>query len=185
MGFVFDRILFFLYGLSIAVLSAVFIVLTFDVISISQVEDALYTLHTSRLLQIIALFIALIFILISLRLVYRSIRSNPGLPRTVDQRNEIGDVKISLDTIENLALKAASQVRSLQNVKARIHLEDQGLEIEIKAYVDGQDSIPERTEEAQRTIKQYLEDITGIPVAKVSVFIANIASQQPMKSRVE
>ncbi|MNN79526.1 hypothetical protein D3C81_1961790 [compost metagenome] len=52
--------------------------------------------------------------------------------------------------------------------------------------VDGESSIPALTEEMQSAVKQHIEEITGIPVASVSVFIANIVQSAPtFKSRVE
>jgi uncharacterized alkaline shock family protein YloU len=52
--------------------------------------------------------------------------------------------------------------------------------------VDGDHSIPELTEEMQSGVKRYVEDITGIPVASVTVFVANIVQTSPtFKSRVE
>lgn len=185
MRYIIDRIILLLYSLSIAVIACLWIAFLLDGITIEQVESTFTMLKENRLEQLIAIAVSLLFLVASFYLIYRAIRTEAGKPRTVDQRTEIGDVRISLETIENLALKAASQVHSLQNTRARIHLDDRGLEIELKAFVDGEESIPERTEEAQRTIRQHLEDITGIPVAKVSIYIANIVAKQPIKSRVE
>jgi len=55
----------------------------------------------------------------------------------------------------------------------------------IRAAVDGESSIPELSEEMQRLVKGHVEEITGIPVANVSVFIANLIQAHTFKSRVE
>jgi uncharacterized alkaline shock family protein YloU len=117
---------------------------------------------------------------------YISIRSaTPSVP-SIDQRTEFGDVRISLDTIENLALKAASRSRGVRDLKARIQVDNAGLSIELRCIVDGEASIPATTEEIQSNVKAHIEDITGIPVATVSVYVANVTqSAHAFKSRVE
>ncbi|MNJ03652.1 hypothetical protein D3C73_1640630 [compost metagenome] len=71
-------------------------------------------------------------------------------------------------------------------MKARVKVDQAGLEIEIRTVVDGETSIPAITEEVQSSIKSYIEEITGIPVARVSVYVANVVQSAPaFKSRVE
>ena len=41
------------------------------------------------------------------------------------------------------------------------------------------------TEDIQRSVKDHVEDIAGIPVAAVSVFVANVIPSPTFKSRVE
>jgi uncharacterized alkaline shock family protein YloU len=37
----------------------------------------------------------------------------------------------------------------------------------------------------QRGVKEHVEDITGIPVASVTVYVANVVQSQSFKPRVE
>jgi uncharacterized alkaline shock family protein YloU len=61
-----------------------------------------------------------------------------------------------------------------------------GLDIELRTVVDGEGSIPVLTEEIQSAVKMHLEEITGIPVSGVSVYVANVAyNANTFKSRVE
>jgi uncharacterized alkaline shock family protein YloU len=124
--------------------------------------------------------------LISIRLLIVSLPRGNAVVPSIDQRTEYGDIRISVETVENLALKAARRTRGVKDLKARVKVSPAGLEIIIRAIVDGESSIPEITEEMQTGIKKHIEDITGIPVAVVSVFIANIQQSSPtFKSRVE
>jgi uncharacterized alkaline shock family protein YloU len=83
-------------------------------------------------------------------------------------------------------LKAAGRTKGAKDLRARVRVNQSGLEITIRTIVDGESSIPELTEEMQSTVKSYIEDITGIPVASVTVFVANIVQSAPtFKSRVE
>ncbi len=76
-------------------------------------------------------------------------------------------------------------MKGVHDLKARINVGQAGLNIVIRAVVDGDVSIPDITEEVQKTVKGHLEETTGIPVADVSVFVANIVHHQTFKSRVE
>ncbi|MNP28601.1 hypothetical protein D3C76_1215750 [compost metagenome] len=55
----------------------------------------------------------------------------------------------------------------------------------VRALVDGETAIPALTEEVQKQVHDYVEDITGIPVSYVSVYIANLVHSPVIKSRVE
>jgi uncharacterized alkaline shock family protein YloU len=129
--------------------------------------------------------VSAVLLLISLRLLYVSLRRSGGAAASIDQRTDFGDIRISLETVENLALKAASRQRGVQDLRARIRVTDAGIDISIRAVVDGDSPIPALSEEMQRTVREYVEEITGIPVANVAVFIANIARTQTFRNRVE
>ena len=70
-------------------------------------------------------------------------------------------------------------------MRARIRISESGIDITLRAIADGESSIPTLTEEMQRAVKSHVEEITGIPVAKVSVYVANIIQTANFKSRVE
>ncbi|AWB45095.1 alkaline shock response membrane anchor protein AmaP [Paenibacillus sp. CAA11] len=179
MAKILDRLLLFIYSLSIGVISAGTILLLSDALP--------YTLDMKleRNLWITVIVVAAILFVLSLRFFYVSVRRSRNSLPSIDQRTEFGDIQISVETIENLAYKAASRVRGVREVKTRIRMSDAGLEISIRALVDGETSIPPLTEEVQKQVHDHVEEITGIPVAYVSVYIANLVQSPTMKSRVE
>lgn len=129
--------------------------------------------------------VSAILFLISIRFFYISIRRDRRSLTSIDQRTEYGDIQISTETIENLSYKAASRVRGIREVKTRIRITEAGLDIMVRAMVDGDSSIPALTEEVQKQVHDHVEEITGIPVSYVSVYIANLVQSPVMKSRVE
>jgi len=183
---VLDKILLFLYSLIILAVSIAFLGAAAGVISedhaLDFVREELYGGWGVRTAVII---VSAVMLLISLRFLYVALRRGGGAAQSIDQRTEIGDIRISLETVENLALKAASRHRGVQDLRARIRVTDAGLEISIRAVVDGDSPIPALTEEMQRSVRDHVEQITGIPVANVAVFVANIARSQTFKNRVE
>jgi uncharacterized alkaline shock family protein YloU len=183
---VIDRLL--LFVLSVAVIIACCTVLfcalgwiPFEKVGVFA-HNVYYDLNTALTFISITVVVGLI----SIRLLVVSLPRGNAVVPSIDQRTEYGDIRISIETVENLSLKAARRARGVKDLKARVKVSQAGLEIIIRAIVDGETSIPELTEEMQTGIKKHIEDITGIPVAVVTVFIANIQQSSPtFKSRVE
>jgi uncharacterized alkaline shock family protein YloU len=186
MGKMFDRLLLFVFSLATGILSIYALVMVSHLISYDSATEFLHDVYYDSFTAYSWITIAVVLLLLSARLFYISIKKSRGQAPSIDQRTDFGDIRISIETVENLALKAASRHRGVKDLKARVNVNDAGLEIIIRTIVDGESSIPELTEEVQRSVKEHVEEITGIPVAFVSVFIANIISQAPtFRSRVE
>ncbi|MHA6530716.1 alkaline shock response membrane anchor protein AmaP [Paenibacillus sp. BAC0078] len=179
MAKILDRLLLFLYSLSIGILSVIAILLLSGAIPDSlEIKDG-------PAAYITAIAIAVILFLLSLRFFYISLRRDRASLPSVDQRTEYGDIQISMETIENLSLKAAGKVKGIRDLKSRIRVSQAGLEIMIRAVVDGENSLPLLTTEVQRQVHDFVQETTGIPVADVSVYIANLTQSPSFKSRVE
>lgn len=177
MSRIFDRLLLFIYSLAVGVLSAALIILATGLMPGKFVAPA--WLPTALIV------VASILFILSVRFFYVSLRRERTSLHSIDQRTEIGDIRISMETVENIALKAAARVRGMKDLKARIKVNEAGLDITIRAVVDGETSIPAMTEEVQRNVRDYVHEITGIPVSNVSVYVANVIQTQTFKSRVE
>lgn len=174
-----DRLLLFIYSIVIAVVSVCTILYTTNVL------DRSLLIGTEQWLDNTVIISACVIIILSLRFFYISIRRNRTSQHSIDLRNELGDIHISVETIENLALKSAAKVRGVKDPKVKIRVTEAGLELVIRTFVDGETSIPQLTEEVQRLVREHITEVTGIPVALVSVFIANIVQTNTIKSRVE
>lgn len=182
---VLDRFLLFIYTSTVGVCAVFFLSAAFGWVSYETTGDFLYNLHFEKSTAYPAIAIGLIVLAVTCRFFYVAVRRGRGQTPSIDQRTDFGDIRISLETVENLALKAAGRIRGVKDLKARVSVSDAGLEIVIRTVVDGETSIPEQSEDMQRSVKGHIEDITGIPVANVSVFVANVAQTATFKSRVE
>ncbi len=186
MAKIMDRLLLLIYSLIVFVLSIVALCVVARVVPRRETLDWIGELYGSdRLLQGIVIAVAVVLLLISLRFLYVALKRGNASAPSIDQRTNYGDIRISLETVENLALKAASKEKGVKDLKARIRIAEAGIDIAIRTVVDGESVIPTLTEDIQRAVKEHVEEITGIPVANVSVFVANIIQTQTFKSRVE
>lgn len=182
---VLDRLLLFLYTLIIGISVIFFLVASFGWIPYDSTEQFVYRLYFDGSVAYPAIAIALFVLAVTMRFFYVSVRRGRGQVPSIDQRTDFGDIRISMETVENLSLKSAGRVRGVKDLKARVSVTDAGLDIVIRAIVDGESSIPDLSEEMQRSVKGHIEEITGIPVANVSVFVANVVQSHTFKSRVE
>ncbi|RKP57167.1 alkaline shock response membrane anchor protein AmaP [Cohnella endophytica] len=184
---VLDRLLLFLYSFAIWAASVVVIVAASGGFSEKWMKDFISEMTgESRVVQGSVLGVAIIVFVVSIRFLIVSVKRERHNGPSINQRTEHGDIRISVETVENLALKAASRTRGVKDLRARVRVSEAGLGIMIRAFVDGEGSIPTLSEEMQRTVSQQIEEATGIPVAEVSVFIANVTqSPTTYKSRVE
>ncbi|MCR8659291.1 alkaline shock response membrane anchor protein AmaP [Paenibacillus endoradicis] len=180
-----DKLLLFLYSIVIGIISVVFACVGFAWINESLSIDFIETLYSNSNYLIALAIVGIVLFLISLRFFVVSLSRSTVSSQSVDQRTEYGDIRISIETMENLALKAAMKIRGVKDLKARVKATDTGMDIVLRTVVDGEVSIPQLTEEIQISVKNYLEEITGIPVTNVSVYIANIIQTNTIKSRVE
>lgn len=179
MAKILDRLLLFIYSLSIGIISVIAILLLTNIVPLSLSRSDEKTLY------IVSLVVAALLFILSIRFFYISVRRDRNSLPSIDQRTDYGDIQISIETIQNLSYKAASRVRGIKEVKTKIRITDAGLEIMVRAMVDGETSIPSLTEEVQKQVHDHVEEITGIPVSYVSVYIANIVQSTVMKNRVE
>jgi uncharacterized alkaline shock family protein YloU len=181
-----DKLLLFLYSLVVFIVSCLVLSAAWNWIPMSTAKHAVDSVYTVKVPAYTTIALTLIILLISLRFLYISIRRGRIQAPSINQRSEFGDIRISIETVENLSLKAAGRTRGVKDLKARVKINQSGLEIMIRTIVDGDTSIPQLTEEMQSGVKSYIEEITGLPVASVTVFVANIVQSTPtFKSRVE
>lgn len=181
-----DRLLLLLYSLVILVAGGYLLIVAFawvpEDLSLQAVERLYHDMNT----MVPVTSVTVIIMLISLRFLYVALRSGRGGTPSIDQRTEYGDIRISIETVENLALRAAGRVKGVKDLRARVRISHTGIDLTIRAIVDGDTPIPVVTEDIQRLVKDQIEEITGIPVSDVSVFVANIANSSPtFRSRVE
>lgn len=176
-----DRLLLFVYSLMIGSLSVAII------LDLTGFMPQSLSLALPLWPEIPVISTASIILLLSIHFFYVSIRREKKILSSIDHHTEMGDTKISIETIESVALKAASCVRGVKDkdLKAHIRTNEVGLIITIRTHVDGETVIPTMTEDVQRQVRDHVQKITGIPVSSVSVYIVNVVRTQTLKARVE
>lgn len=185
MGRVADKFLLFLYSIAILILTGIGLVMAFGWVAPEAAKSAVDAVYAAGPVQYAAVAVCAVLFLLSIRFLFVSLQRSRERSGSIDQRTDFGDIRISLETVENLSLKAANRVRGVKDLRARVRVDNSGLDIQLRSVIDGESSIPQLTEEMQRGVKEHVEEITGIPVASVTVYVANVVQSQSFKARVE
>ncbi len=181
---VIDRLIYLILSLLMIVSSVALLAFAVPIYAIEE-YIRLNISYYSGTPEMIAL--AVVILLISLRGLWGVFRVKrpPKEQPSVSQTTEIGEVQISLETIESMVLRVAkSEVKGLREVKADIKAVENGVLIQIKGKVLADLELPQLSEQLQKAVKDNIEARAGINVSEVKVLIENITSDasRPSKS---
>mgnify|MGYP003770355879 CR=1 FL=1 len=185
MGKAADKVLLFLFSAAVLILSGIGLIAALEWLARGYFVSFVDAMYMPGAVKYASIAVCAALFLLSIRFLYVSLRRSRDRGGTIDQRTDYGDIRISLETIENLALRAAGRLGGVKDLRSRVRVDDSGLDIQLRSVVDGETSIQLLTEEMQRGVKEYVEEITGIPVAMVTVYVANVVQTQTYKPRVE
>lgn len=180
-----DRILLFLFGLGFAALAVFGLLIGLQIfIGQQEVVIGLEQFYRDAALRWAVAGVSLFAFLISLRFAWFGLIRKKEVDPGVERETEMGHIRISLKTIESLAVKSARRVRGIRDLTARVrhHDNQSSIGIGLKIIVDGETPIQNLSEQLQLTVKEQVEKIAGISVDQVSVYVAQTI--QPDKSRV-
>lgn len=182
----FDKFLLFLYSIVVFCFVTWLFVTASAWIPIEITQSWVKRIYYEKAIAYPLLGVSVFLLLCSIRFLWAIIRSRHARGPSIDQSNEFGQIQITLETIEQIAVKAIQKFSGLSDIRTRIQVSDQGLSITIRVHVDGELAIPEVAVNIQTSVKSYVHEITGIPVAKVNVYIANLHQRSSsFQSRVE
>ena len=168
---VFDRILLFLFSLAVAILAVLAGAQTFGV-------DWLNWLLEEYSLQLLISTLAL-FLLALRFLTFRT--GDTKEPQAIVHKTEHGEVRISLQTLESLADRAARLVRGVNDLKTKVRPVEAGIRIAVRITVDPDLDIPQITASVQQKVKDYVETTAGVTVQNVIVYVNDLTKVQAGK----
>jgi len=91
----------------------------------------------------------------------------------------MGQIRVSIQAMENLVVKVVAQVNGVREVKPRIVSVSQGVGVQIRAVVTPDINIPDTSEKIQNLVREKVFEVTGVTVNTVKVTIDNISAQKP------
>ena len=132
--------------------------------------------------NVLMFIVELIFFALSMMFLFSGVRSERE-KKFISKVNNVGEIRISLNTIENIALAASRKLSGIKETKAYVNRYGENVSIYIKAVVLAEIHIPTLSEELQNKVKKAVEETSGINVTDVKVSVENIYTGY--KSRVE
>lgn len=132
--------------------------------------------------KFIVLLIAFIFFILSLTFLFSGFKSDKD-KKAVSKHTNIGEIKISLNSVESIALAASKKINGVRDTRAYVYKQNDNVSIVIKAIVLADINIPALSEDIQVKVKNSVEESSGITVSDVKVVVENIYTGY--RSRVE
>lgn len=184
---IFFRIVLAIYAFCLAVISAVTMLITirtdiFEVIY-EYLDESVFS-YSGPGPRIATFIIALLFFILSLMFLLSGVKSNKD-KKAVSKHTNIGEVRISLNSIENIALNASRKVNGVRDTRAFVKKIEEDVAVSIKLVVMPDINIPAVSEDVQERVKRSVEESSGINVKEVKVIIESIFSGAVNKARVE
>lgn len=182
----FDKMLLFLYSCIVFLFATWMLITSSSWIPISFTKQLVDNMYFRKGPGYSTIAISLLCMLLSVRFIWVIIRSRHARRPTINQSNELGQIQVTIETIEQIALKSAYQIAGISDAKAKVQVTDVGLSIIVRANVDGELTIPELAQQIQSNVKTHIQQIAGIPVAQVNIYISDL-NQRPssIQNRVE
>ena len=177
---VIDQIILTLYIFTLEAISVIAVFAALHVWQPQQWIDAALTTTSGRL--IIGLS-GLVFFVVSFRLIYAAFRRR-GAGEAVVHETALGNVRISLDAVENLVKRVARGVKGVREMDAEVARSGELLVASLRGTISPEVSIPDVSEEIQNAVKSYVRRVVGVEVAEVRIEVQNITNES-RRSRLD
>lgn len=170
---VIDQIILTLY---IFTLEAISVIAVFAALHVWQPQHWIDAALTTTSGRMIIGFSGLVFFIVSFRLIYAAFRRR-GSGEAVVHETALGNVRISLDAVENLVRKVARGVKGVREMEAQVGRSGDLLVASLRGTISPEVSIPAVSEEIQNAVKSYVRRVVGVEVAEVRIEVENITNE--------
>ncbi|NLW25177.1 MAG: alkaline shock response membrane anchor protein AmaP [Clostridia bacterium] len=178
-----ERIFTFLFGLILLLISLLAVLMTVSGTTIlDYLENFLRGTNERLLLGIIGV----IGILSGLFIIRKTFKV-PEPTQTEVIVTSLGQVKITISTLESMANKVARQITGVRETLTKVKSTPGGIAIFMQVSLTPEINIPEVTSQIQNELKEYFAKVAGIEVEEVRILVTklNEAKNKPEKSRLQ
>ncbi len=174
-----DRIVLTIYSFILSIISVVVILTGFHLLPDYFIESFAYFF---RAYGYVIGIIGIAFLIVSIRFLLSGVRGESSA-RSIARQTQLGEVRISVVTLQNIAERVVKSIEGVKEVKTRSLFINDGAVMILNLVVATDIKIPELVVKVQKLVKDEVESVTGINVAEVKVYIDNVTVN--LKTRVE
>lgn len=167
-----DRIILRIYS------ALVLLGLLWAVLFVSGVSAVVNTTSTPVALQVAWVY-ALVVALLSFR--YLFLRLGARQIHSFVKDTEAGEIRISHETVGELAQRAARQVKGVERLRARVDESPEGLVVSLHVRVLPHVDVSAMGDQLQRAVITSIRDSTSLAVLAVHVQVAGLAPEAAQK----
>lgn len=136
-------------------------------------------LYADRLVSLIAFLVLGLLAAYMFAMGFRRPRSYESIQYTTP----LGEVRISVRAIEDLAFRAARKIKGVREAEVMVKHTPTGVTLYTEIGVNPDVSIPEVTNEIRSRLESYVRETAGVTVSAVDVTVKRISAD--VRSRVE
>jgi len=164
---VFNRSVLLIFALLVAVFSLLLLLLALPFIPM-QYEEALRKFIFDS--DVTTLF-AVIMLLLSVKFIFNAMESSGKYDYHITNRTELGEIKISFDTIKSIALSSIKNINSIKEAKAQVKDNKGDISIIVNVVFATGTIIPELSKQIQNSVKEAVESATEVAIKEVIVIV--------------
>ncbi len=173
------RIGVFLYMLLMAGAGALFLLLSFNAVSLDYLAEKINAVAGPLGFQIFLGVAGGIFVIVGMSAPYR-LEKKLKKNRIIAFQNPDGEVTISLSAIEDYIKKIAKGIPGIKDVRSRVGVSKKGINIVARVSVSASANIPELTERIQMEVKNRVQGMLGVEEKiNIKMHINKIAGISP------
>lgn len=147
------------------------------------IQSLVYWLRINNTARLIVLVISFIFLVLGIVLFIAGLGGRKDR-KAISKYTNVGEVKISLSSIEEIALTAVGKFSGMKNARAFVAENDDNVTITIKGMVLPDVNIPVLSSEVQQAVKNTVEEVSGLTVSDVKIYIEGIYSNSLPNNKV-
>ncbi len=175
----FQRLLILLFTLLVIGSSFLLTIYSFGLLSSGYLEDLLSRTYGRYEVGLLSLVVLLLAIYLLVPLTTREEKREATI-----EENELGILKISLEAIRHLIEREVHSTEGIEEVKPHLKWLEDGLEIRLSLKVLPQMEIPSLTTKLQTSLKEHVQNHTGVKVQSVRILVEEI-STKPAKTPIK
>lgn len=179
---IFMRFLLTIYLLAVIFVSGIVLACDWGIIQSAFPQNWLSLLYSDGTTRFVAAVVCILIIILSFMLMFYGVRKRK--PKTaLIKSTSAGTIFISVNAIEEMAVRHIASNGAIKNVKASIKIRDSKVNILAKLAIAEGANIPELLLSLQTSLKEHIEVLAGIPVNKITMLVEK--TSQVVKARVE
>lgn len=178
------RTLLAIYAFCLALISAIVGLVSIRPNTFKDISTYIFGVLESTPGRLIILIIALFFFTLSITFLLSGVKSNKD-KKAVSKHTNVGEIRISLNSIENIALNTVKKFQGIRDTKAKVYKLEDAVAVIVNAVVMPDVNIPAMSQDVQTRVKRSVEESAGIEVKEVKVLIDGIYTGNVYKARVE
>lgn len=162
-----DRLLLLIFSIIVAVSAFALVLLQLPFLPQQYSETLRRFIFESNGMALISI----VLLMLSLRFIFKTTATGVSSYDYISKQTEMGEIRISFNTIKALALSGIKSTNGIKNARAQVSDSNGELSIVITAAFTTGVLIPEVSKEIQKNIKELVEATTEIIVKEVIVFV--------------